>query len=313
MPGSRAANFILLLSVGLASPVDGRKIIVILGPPCAGCGTQSPSIINALDIPHLDTGGMLRDAALAGTPAGKIAGKMMKEGVLVSDDIVNKIVADRIAQPDCAKGFLLDGYPRSAAQSDTLDKILAATGEKVTDVLSLNVPMKGLEQCVTHRWTADGGDEWTSGYLAFREPKSFKELPPGTKAQCERDDLKHCNMWDDWTGEPLFRRADDNLKTLHERVKLYWQVTDPVLNHYKALGVIREINGYQPEPKVWEDIAHTIGADPSKGLAARIEPVTQIPTERPLIFLVAAAAVGIAAAVVFRTRDREISGYLLVE
>merc|ERR1711904_642564 len=120
--------------------------MVILGPPCAGCGTQSPSIINAAGVPHLDTG-----------------------------DIVNKVVEDRIAQPDCKYGFLLDGYPRNAAQSVQLDNILARTNESVSDVLSLNVPMEGLQQCVTHRWTADGGDEWISDYIAFRVPKSLKD------------------------------------------------------------------------------------------------------------------------------------------
>merc|ERR1712070_1104814 len=160
------------------------------GAPCAGCGTQSPNIVNALNIPHLDTGNMLRQASQAGTPAGKIAGKMMKEGVLVTDDIVNRIVEDRINQPDCANGFLLDGYPRNVAQSKNLDKVLAANGEGVTDVLVLNVPTEGLQQCVLHRWTADGGDEWTSDYIAFRVPKSLKA---GEKAYCQADDLEHCN------------------------------------------------------------------------------------------------------------------------
>jgi len=252
---------------------------------------------------------MLRDASLAGTPTGKIAGKMMAEGVLVSDDIVNKVVADRIAEPDCAKGFLLDGYPRNVAQSKVLDTILAKTGESVSDVVVLNVPMEALQQCVLHRWTADGGDEWTSGYLAFREPKSFKALAPGVKPQCERDDLKHCNMFDDWTGEPLFHRADDNLKTLAQRVTLYHSQTGPVLEHYESQGVIRNIDGHQAEPKVWADLAKALGADPSKGLSA-LPIIAEAPAA--LLVLLSAVSFGIAAAVSLRTRKSD-SEYILVE
>lgn len=284
-----------------------RKIVVILGPPCAGCGTQSPSIINAAGIPHLDTGNMLREASKSGTPAGLIAGKMMKEGVLVTDDIVNKVVADRIAQPDCKYGFLLDGYPRNAAQSVQLDNILAKTNESVSDVLSLNVPIEGLQQCVTHRWTADGGDEWTSDYIAFRVPKSLKDAPSGTKAQCQPDDLKHCNMWDDWTGEPLYRRADDNLQTLAERVKLYYAVTTPVLDHYKSQGVIRDIDGYQAEPKVWADIANALHLPVSKGLSAKPIQIERVNIQVPTVAFVSAGLVAMAIAVVVsRKRSSEM-------
>lgn len=313
MSVSQVSRLLLLLSVGLSVPASGRKIVIILGPPCAGCGTQSPSIINALDVPHLDTGGMLREAALAGTPTGLVAKKMMAEGVLVTDDIVDKIVADRIAQPDCSKGFLLDGFPRNVAQAVVLDKILAETGEKVSDVVVLRTPYKGLQQCVTHRWTADGGDEWTSDYIGFRVPKSFKRLPDGTKAQCERDDLEHCNMWDDWTGEPLFHRDDDNLKTLAERVKLYHSQTGPVLKHYEEEGVVRNINSYQPEPKVWEDIAHALGADPSKGLSAVPTRFDPVPTAPFAFLFVAAAAFGISAAVALGKHKNDMSQYVLVE
>jgi len=292
------------------------KIIVILGAPCAGCGTQSPNIVKALNIPHLDTGNMLRMAGLAGTPAGLIAATMMKEGVLVTDDIVNKIVQDRINEADCANGFLLDGYPRNAAQSEVLDKYLAGNGEVVTDVLVLNVPLEGLKQCVTHRWTADGGDEWTSDYLAFRVPNS---LPAGAEPYCQLDDLKNCNMWDDWTHEPLLRRADDNLKTLAERVKIFHLQTYPVIDHYKAQGVIRDVDAYQQERKVWADINKVLGAPPMPDLQV-VKPsslteavgVSQVlKTTSAFAFVAAAAIAGLAMAVLVRPRSGDMAEPLL--
>jgi len=324
MAMSQQAKLFVFLNVGfalLAAGSSGRKIIVILGAPCAGCGTQSPNIVHALGIPHLDTGNMLRQAALSGTPAGQKAAAMMKAGVLVTDDIVDAIVEDRIKQPDCAKGFLLDGFPRNVAQSEVLDKMLAATGEAVTDVLLLDVPMEGLQQCVMHRWTADGGDEWTDDYLAFRVPKSLTAArAAGEKPQCQPNDLDHCNMWDDWTHEPLYRRADDNLQTLSERVKLYHSQTYPVLDHYKSQGVIRKVDGYQAEPKVWEDIQKELGVSPiipdlqnePSSLALATEP-TEVLTAVGAAALVAAAATGIAVAVLTRPRNSDISEPLLVE
>jgi len=303
----------LALLFGCNAEENKRKIIIILGAPCAGCGTQSPSIVKTLGVPHLDTGNMLRQASLSGTPAGLTAARMMKEGVLVTDEIVNEVVGDRIKQPDCAKGFLLDGYPRNVAQSAVLDKMLAKTGESVTDIISIDVPMKGLQQCVLHRWTADGGDEWTSNYMAFRVPKSLKSLPPGTKAQCQPDDLKHCNMWDDWTGEPLYRRADDNLETLAERVKIYHAQTYPVLDHYKPQGVVRAIDGYQPEPKVWADIEKGLGLPPSAGLIAVPTLAADVPTPMQAIMLLASGAIAIAVAVLTRSSNSEMSEPLLLE
>jgi len=306
-------GLVLLLGGCNAAGSPKRKIIAILGAPCAGCGTQSPNIIKTLGIPHLDTGNMLREASKSGTPAGLIAGKMMKEGVLVTDEIVNQIVGDRIKHPDCAKGFLLDGFPRNAAQAKVFDKILAATDEHITDVLVLRVPMEGLQQCVLHRWTADGGDEWTTDYAPFRVPKSLKDAPPGIKPYCQPDDLKNCNMWDDWTGEPLYRRADDNLETLAERVKIYHAQTYPVLDHYKSQNVIRDVNGYQPNLKVWADIEKQLGLPPSAGLLA--EPIRAFagPTPVEAVALFAAAATAIAVAVLTKSRDGGLSEPLLVE
>lgn len=308
-------KLLVLLVVGVAVQAE-RKVVIILGAPCAGCGTQSPNIVDGLGIPHLDTGNMLRQAALSGTAAGKIAHKMMDEGVLVTDDIVQRIVADRIAEPDCSKGFLLDGFPRNVEQSRFLDKVLAKSGDTVSDVLMLNVPEKALQQCVMQRWMSDSGDEWTSGYKAFRVPKS---LPAGAKAMCDPNDLKHCNMWDDETGEPLIRRSDDNLKTLAQRLVIFHEQTLPILDHYTS--VVRNVNGHQTEPQVWSDIkkelgipASAVGFDqPTESLALAARRQQAVPTPATLAGLVASGVCAIAVAVITRPRNSDMSESLLVE
>jgi len=308
-------SLLLTLTFGgcAAAEAEKRKIIIILGPPCAGCGSQSPSIAKAWGVPHLDTGNMLREAALSGTPAGLIAAKMMKEGVLVTDSIVNQVVADRMEMPDCAKGFLLDGYPRNAAQAKILDDNLAKTGEKVSDVLVLNVPMKGLQQCVMHRWTSDSGFEWTNDYVAFRVPKS---LTAGATAQCDANDLAHCNMWDDWTKEPLFRRADDNLVTLDQRVKIYHSTTDPVIEQYRAQNAVRDINAHQAFATVRADIQEALVHSEPSSLALAAEPTryAAVPSPVAAAALAASAAFAVFVAVFSRPRNNDLSlTELLVE
>jgi adenylate kinase len=114
-------------------------ILMLLGPPGAGKGTQSQLISDKLGIPQLSTGDMLRAAVKAGTPIGMKAKKIMAEGGLVHDEIVIGIIADRIAEPDCAKGFILDGFPRTLAQADALDALLKSRGSKIDCVIELKV------------------------------------------------------------------------------------------------------------------------------------------------------------------------------
>jgi adenylate kinase len=114
-------------------------ILMLLGPPGAGKGTQSQLISDKLGIPQLSTGDMLRAAVKAGTPVGMKAKKIMAEGGLVHDEIVIGIIADRIAEPDCAKGFILDGFPRTLAQADALDTLLKSRGSKIDCVIELKV------------------------------------------------------------------------------------------------------------------------------------------------------------------------------
>jgi len=129
-----------------------RTIMILLGPPGAGKGTHAPKIVEALGIPQLSTGDMLREAVAAGTDVGLKAKEVIAEGKLVSDDIVVGIIKDRVIALDCTKGFILDGFPRTLAQARALDEMLATSSEAVKTVLEFNVPDSVLTERICGRW-----------------------------------------------------------------------------------------------------------------------------------------------------------------
>ena len=218
-----------------------RKIMILFGPPGAGKGTHAPKIEAKLGTPQLSTGDMLRAARAAGTPVGKQAQAAMDAGALVSDDIVCAIIADRIKEPDCASGFILDGFPRTVEQAKKLDEVLAKNGEAVAKVVELRVPDAVLEERICGRWVHKASGR--SYHAKFNPPKS---LPKGKKAKPKR-------MLDDLTKEPLMQRKDDTVEKLVNRLKAYHAQTVPVLQHYgagKAVGV----DANRGLDAVWADI-----------------------------------------------------------
>ena len=218
-----------------------RKIMILFGPPGAGKGTHAPKIEAKLGTPQLSTGDMLRAARAAGTPVGKQAQAAMDAGALVSDDIVCAIIADRIKEPDCASGFILDGFPRTVEQAKKLDEVLAKNGEAVAKVVELRVPDAVLEERICGRWVHKASGR--SYHVKFNPPKS---LPKGKKA-------KPKYMLDDLTKEPLMQRSDDTAEALVSRLKAYHAQTVPVLQHYgagKAVGV----DANRGLDAVWADI-----------------------------------------------------------
>ena len=171
-------------------PISQRKILIIFGPPGAGKGSVAPDIVDKSGLPQLSTGDMLRAAVTNKTAAGLAAKAVMDKGGLVSDDIVIGIIAERINEPDCARGFLLDGFPRTTAQARKLDALLEAKGEAVNMIVQLVVPDEVLAERICGRWIHKASGR--SYHAKFAPPKSFK----GNSVQ----DANAANMLDDVTG-----------------------------------------------------------------------------------------------------------------
>jgi len=218
-----------------------RKIMILFGPPGAGKGTHGPKIEEALGIPALSTGDMLRAAVAAGTEVGKQAKELMAAGKLVNDSVVIGIIKDRIQEPDCATGFILDGFPRTKVQAEAIDAVLAASGECVNSVISLEVPDSVLEERICGRWIHKKSGR--SYHVKFAPPKSLAGGVPTAE-----------NMLDDVTGQPLMQRPDDTAEALVTRLAGYHADTVPILDMYTPKGVVHKVNANQGMGAVWSEI-----------------------------------------------------------
>lgn len=194
-----------------------RNILILFGPPGAGKGTHGPKIENMLELPQLSTGDMLRAAVANKTEVGQKAEAIMKAGGLVSDDIVVGIIRDRIKEADCKFGFILDGFPRTIAQAQALDKMLADEGACVTKVVELQVPDEVLEERICGRWIHKSSGR--SYHVKFAPPKTMKLGSDGKPVAS--------SMKDDETGEPLMQRKDDTSAALIKRLQGYHGETVP--------------------------------------------------------------------------------------
>lgn len=212
--------------------------LVLLGPPGAGKGTQSERLVKALGIPQLSTGDMLRAAVAAGTPVGKAADAVMKAGKLVSDDIVNAVVAERLAAPDCANGFILDGYPRTLVQADALMAHLAATGSGIDLVAELVVDDDVLVKRIAGRYSCGG-----CGAVYHDETAR-----PKVEGTCDR-----CG------GTSFKRRADDNAETVRSRLLTYYRETAPLIGYYHAKGLLKRIDGMADIDEVTAALFRLVG------------------------------------------------------
>jgi len=221
-----------------------RNIMILFGPPGAGKGTHGPKIEDLLGIPQLSTGDMLRAAVSAQSEVGKKAQAVMKAGGLVSDEIVVGIIRDRITEEDCKFGFILDGFPRTIAQAQALDKMLAEEGAAVTKVVELQVPDEVLEERICGRWIHKKSGR--SYHVKFAPPKSMT-LDADGKPVAE-------SMKDDATGESLMQRADDTSSALVKRLAGYHGETVPILQHYEPNGVVKTVNANQKMDGVWSEV-----------------------------------------------------------
>jgi adenylate kinase len=199
--------------------------IILLGPPGAGKGTQASRLVEQRSMVQLSTGDMLRAAVAAGTEVGRKAQAVMAAGELVSDEIVDKILSDRLDEPDIAAGFILDGYPRTAVQADSLDRLLAEKGLHLDHVVELEVDEDALVERIAGRFSCAKCN--TPYHDTFKQP-----VVAGVCDVCGSTEFK--------------RRADDNEDAVRTRMAEYRAKTAPILPHYDAQGIVRRVDGMAP-------------------------------------------------------------------
>ncbi len=197
--------------------------LILLGGPGAGKGTQAKKLIDKFGIPQISTGDILRAAVKEGTEMGRKAKEFMDAGKLVPDEVVIGIIKDRLAQPDCKKGFILDGFPRTVPQAEALDKVLASLGSKIDHVVSIDVDEEALVNRLTGRRTCKSAVCGQMYHVKFTPPKK--------------------DMVCDKCGSELYQRADDNETTVRSRLATYNQATKPLIDYYSKKGLLRPIAG----------------------------------------------------------------------
>lgn len=209
-------------------------VLILLGPPGAGKGTQARMLEEKFGLVQLSTGDLLRAAVAAGTDAGKAAKAVMEAGELVSDEIVINILRDRLAEPDCAKGVILDGFPRTTVQAEALDALLAESGQGINAAVSLEVDDAAMVTRISGRFTC--GDCGEGYHDTFKAPKVA-----GTCDKCGSTNMK--------------RRADDNAETVASRLVAYHEQTAPLIAYYKARDVLKSIDAMGDIDTIATDLA----------------------------------------------------------
>ena len=196
--------------------------LILLGPPGAGKGTQAKRLAQTHGLVQLATGDMVRAAIASGSEVGRRVKAIYDAGQQVPDDIIIQMIADRIGQPDCARGFILDGFPRTVPQAEALDAMLAERGQALNHVILLEVDEAALVDRIAGRFTCQGCG--ASFHERYRRPRV-----EGTCDVCGSTDLVH--------------RADDRPEAVKTRFEVYRRQTEPILPYYRARGILRTVNG----------------------------------------------------------------------
>jgi adenylate kinase len=216
---------------GVAAKGLGRAVI-FLGPPGAGKGTQARQIAESYGVPHLSTGDMFREHVSRGTPLGLRAKPIMERGELVPDDLVLSMVEDRISRPDCADGFILDGFPRTLPQAEKLDEILRRRFKVEPLVVHFVVDKNQLMRRLTGRRVCGIGGEIYNIY----------DHPPKVPGRCDRD------------GGELIQRPDDREEVIAERLAAYERQTRPLVDYYRKRGVLKDVDGMAAPQAVTKNV-----------------------------------------------------------
>ncbi|MCA1646245.1 MAG: adenylate kinase [Chloroflexi bacterium] len=215
---------------GAATPLD----LVLLGPVGAGKGTQARRIAGKYRVPHIASGDLLRAHRTRDTELGRLAKTFMDRGALVPDELVITMIVDRMREPDANHGVLLDGFPRTLAQAQALDKELEDEGRVLKVALYLEVPFESLVQRAAGRWTC----------RTCQATYNYRVNPPRRQGMCDLDKSE------------LYQREDDHHEVVSERIKVYLHDTVPVVDYYRQRGILREIDGTRDI----ESVALAIGA-----------------------------------------------------
>lgn len=218
------------------STVSGKEFIpgpvLLIGPPGVGKGTQAKLLMAEFNVPQISTGDLLRDHRARRTELGLAASELIDKGILVSDDLVNEMVAARLALPDCSRGYILDGFPRTLPQADWLDEYLAQSNpDYPVVVLSLVVEREDLLRRITGRRICPQGHIY-----------NIYSQPPKVEGICDVD------------GSELQQRKDDTVAVFEERMKVFEEETAPVIPHYKAKGRFAQVDGLQDVASVTREI-----------------------------------------------------------
>lgn len=195
--------------------------VIFLGPPGAGKGTQAKLVCEHYGVPHLSTGDMLRENVQRGTPLGILARPIMERGDLVPDDLILRMIEERIARKDCSEGFVFDGFPRTLGQAEALDTMLKAQRLFPPAVIYFNVPEEVLIRRLSGRRTCKIGFEIYNIY----------QRPPKVEGRCDVD------------GGELVQRPDDKPEAVSERLRAYHTLTEPLVDYYRRQGALEEIAG----------------------------------------------------------------------
>lgn len=211
--------------------------IVMLGAPGAGKGTQAIKIADKYGIPHVSTGDIFRANIKGGTELGKKAKSYIDKGELVPDEVTIGMLLDRIAEEDCKDGYVLDGFPRTIPQAESLTKALAEKGEKLDYAIDIEVPDDNIVKRMSGRGACPKCG--ATYHIVYAAPKV-----PNVCDNC---------------GSELIIRSDDKPETVQDRLSVYHKQTEPLIAYYKEEGILRTVDGTQDLPKVFEDVVKILG------------------------------------------------------